>query len=342
MLAAVAEEPGRLVVREVPEPVMGPYDCLCQGLYGATCSGTDLHLLYNHPLFGVKYPTILGHESIGRVIACGPKVRNFRVGDLVTRLVNRETADLRVHWGGYAERGLVQDWRAMQEDGVPPEFTPGIHWALPPDFDPAASTMVITWRETLSFISRIGVEAGSKVLVIGTGGNGLAFANHARNLGAACVCVVGSARRREAATAVGATHFLDYQTEDLATAARSQDLADFDLIIDAVGKVGQLDRCLPLLRPRGTATIYGVDDFGKVTINPTRVNGGFTFANYHYAEGEAHEAVVGFIEGGLLQARHYCDLDHIYPLAETAAALEAVQRREVIKAVVRLSERAAS
>lgn len=337
MLAAVAEEPGRLVVREVPEPAIGPYDCLCDGLYGATCSGTDLHLLHDHPLFGVQYPTVLGHESIGRVTACGPKVRDFQVGDLVTRLVNRETAGLRVHWGGYAERGLVQDWQAMAEDGVAAEFTPGVHWALPPDFDPAASTMIITWRETFSFISRIGVGAGSKVLVIGTGGNGLAFANHAHNLGADRICVVGSGSRRTAAQVVGATDFLDYRVDDLAGVAKAEALDDFDLIIDAVGKVGQLDRCLPLLRPRGTAAIYGVDDFGQVTINPTRVSGGFTFANYNYAEGEAHAAVVDFVERGLLQARHYCDLDHVYPLAETAAALEAVQRREVIKAVVCLS-----
>jgi L-iditol 2-dehydrogenase len=337
MLAAVVEEPGRLLVREVPEPVMGDYDCLCQGLYGATCSGTDLHLLHNHPLFGVRYPTILGHESIGRVIACGPRVRNFQLGDLVTRLVNRETADLRAHWGGYAERGLVQDWKAMQEDGVPPEFTPGIHWPLPADFDPAASTMVITWRETFSFVSRIGVEPGAKVLVIGTGGNGLAFANHARNLGAGTVAVIGSGAREHSARAVGATDFLDYRTEDLVTVALSEGLGGFDLIIDAVGKVGQLDSCLPLLRPRGTAAIYGVDDFGQVTINPTRVTGGFTFANYNYAEGEAHEAVVDFVQRGLLDARNYCDLDHIYPLTETAAALEAVRRREVIKAVVGLS-----
>ncbi|MBM3497201.1 MAG: hypothetical protein FJX74_00900, partial [Armatimonadetes bacterium] len=174
MRAAVAEEPDRLVVREVLEPVTGEYDCLCVGLYGATCSGTDLHLLSGHPLFGIRFPTILGHESIGRVVACGPKVRHFRPGDLVTRMVNRSTPDLRVHWGGYAERGLVQDWRAMQEDGATPEFT-GIHWVLPPDFDPAASTMIITWRETFSFLTRIGVGPGDKVLVIGTGGNGLAF-----------------------------------------------------------------------------------------------------------------------------------------------------------------------
>jgi D-arabinose 1-dehydrogenase-like Zn-dependent alcohol dehydrogenase len=337
MRAAVAEAPGTLVVRDVPEPVMGDYDCLCEGLFGATCSGTDLHLLNGHPLFGVQYPTILGHESIGRVLACGPRVRNFAVGDLVTRLVNRATPGLQVHWGGYAERGLVQDWRAMQEDGVIPEFTPGIHWTLPPDFDPAAATMVITWRETFSFLTRIGVRPGDRVLVIGSGGNGLAFANHVSNLLADAVCVVGSPSREGAGRQVGATHFVSYHVADPVAAVRAQGLGEFDLILDAVGKVGGLDRCLPLLRPRGTAAIYGIDDFGRVTLTPTKVAGGFTFASYGYAEGDTHPQIITLIRRGLLQAGHYCDLGRIFPLEDLPAALAAVRNREVIKAVVRLS-----
>jgi len=340
MKAAVAEERGRLVVREVPEPVMGDYDCLCTGLYGATCSGTDLHLLSGHPLFGVEFPTILGHESIGRVIACGPQVRHFRVGDLVTRLTNRATPDLRVHWGAYAERGLVQDWRAMQEDGVSPELARGFQWTLPEDFDPAASTMIITWRETFSFITRIGVKPDDKVLIIGTGGNGLAYVNHAANLLAETICVVGSPQRETDARQVGATHFVSYQVDDPVAAARAQGLGDFDLILDAVGKLGQLDRCLPLLRARGTAAIYGIDDYGKVTLTPTNVAGGFTFANYGYAEGEAHAHVVKLIQRGLLNARHFCDLDRIFPLDDIEAAFAAVRSREVIKAIVRLSDEA--
>ena len=45
MKAAVVEKPGVLSVRDVPEPVRGPYDCLCEILYGATCTATDLHII---------------------------------------------------------------------------------------------------------------------------------------------------------------------------------------------------------------------------------------------------------------------------------------------------------
>ena len=34
----------------------------------------------------IQYPTILGHESVGRVIEVGKKVKNFHCGDLVTRV----------------------------------------------------------------------------------------------------------------------------------------------------------------------------------------------------------------------------------------------------------------
>jgi hypothetical protein len=42
----------------------------------------------------------------------------------------------------------------------------------------------------------------------------------------------------------------------------------------------------------------------------------------------------------LLDARHFCDLDRVFPLDDIHGALAAVKAREVIKAVVRLSDEA--
>ena len=337
MKAAVIEAVNKLVVREVPEPVMGDYDCLCEGLYGATCSGTDLHLMANHPLFGITFPTILGHEIIGRVIEVGPKVEAFKVGDLVTRIINRPTPELNCHWGGFAERGLVTDQVAAQRDGALSGNAPLIHYALPSDFDPAGATMMITWRETFSYYSRLRVPVGARVLIMGSGGNGLSYAAHASNLMASSIVMVGSPAREEVARAIGATDFIDYKTDDLVAEALDRGFDQFDLILDAIGKVGQLDRVLPLLKSGGTATIYGVDDYGRVTITPQKVAGTFTFANPGYMEGEAHEAVVKLMRRGLLKAEHFCDLEHIYSLDDINAAFDAVRRRQVVKAVVKLS-----
>lgn len=100
MKAAIVERPGELSVREVAEPVMGDYDCLCENLYGATCSGTDLHLIQGRAMpFPVRYPLMLGHETIGRVVKVGAKVEAFSVDDLVTRTVNRDVGDISAMWG---------------------------------------------------------------------------------------------------------------------------------------------------------------------------------------------------------------------------------------------------
>ena len=198
MKAAIVESPGVLRVREVPPPEMGDYDGLCEMLYGATCSGTDNHLLAGRAAWTtVHYPTVLGHESIGRVIKLGAKVRYLKLGDLVTRVGTRPAGGISINWGGFAEYGLATDHRAMREDGLPKAAWDHlrINATLPPGTDPAAATMMITWRETLSYATRIGIEPGARVLVIGSGGNGLAFVSHAANLGAACVVMLGNAER---------------------------------------------------------------------------------------------------------------------------------------------------
>lgn len=338
MKAAVVESPGKLVVRDVPEPRIGEYECLCETLYGATCSGTDVHLIEGHPMpFPYPHPLMLGHESIGRVLEVGPKVENFRAGDVVTRVVNNATENLAAFWGGFAERTVIADHEAMKKTGQEIGFSDGIHQALPADIDPAEATMIITWRETLSFLRRIGVAPGQAVLVLGSGANGLSFANHARHFGAETVVMVGSNSRRVAAQRVGVTALFSYKLDDVAGALRDAGLGPFDLILDAVGQVGQLDRVLPLLKPDGKVTIYGVDDFGEVTLNPAGAPGSFTYVNRGYNEGEAHQAVVSLMQEGKLRAGDFCDLETIYPLDSIHDAYDAVRQRRAVKAVVKIS-----
>ncbi len=337
MKAAVVETPGKLVVRDVAEPIVGEYDCLCETLYGATCSGTDSHLIHGDPMpFDVFYPLMLGHESIGRVLRVGAGVENFEPGDLVTRVINRNMGGVYSFWGGFAERTIIEDHQAIRKhNGRNIDIGAGIHQVLPAQTDPAAATIVITWRETLSFINRIGVAEGDAVLIVGSGGNGLSFANHAKNLGAKDVAMVGSIRRKAAASAVGCDAFFSYRREDLSAAVR--EVGPFDLIIDAVGKTGQLDRVLPTLKAGGKIAMYGIDDFGKVTVLPTLAPGSFTWSSPGYDEGEAHAAVIDFMQAGKLRAEEYLDLENVFLLDEIGQAFDAVSCRDVIKAVVRLA-----
>jgi L-iditol 2-dehydrogenase len=337
MLAAIVEAPGRLVVRDLPVPVPGPYDVLTRQLFGSICAATDRHLIAGKlPVPGIAYPLILGHESIGRVIEAGSKVRNLRAGDLVTRTGAPALEGCHPFWGGFVEYGIARDVAAMQADGVPEaEWAPhAVNRRLPPGIDPASATMMITWRETHSYLSRIGVPPGGHVLVLGSGGNGFSFAVLARLLGAGRVSMVGNPHWAPHAAAVGVETFIDYRTSP----PLSDPTGDVDVIIDAVGHTGGIEAVLPRLRTGGAIGIYGIEDLGeRMAFLGTLAARGFrTHGPGDYSEAEAHDAVVGLLEAGKLDARRWFDPAAAVPLTDIAAAIAAIERRDSLKAVVRL------
>jgi len=341
MKAAVVEKPGMLIVRDIPQPEPGEYDALCKLLYGATCTGTDQHIIHNRLPWKTNYPVVLGHESVGRVIEVGAKVRHLKKGDLVIRVGTPPSPEigLSISWGGFAEYGIAKDHRAMKEDGLPAGQWQGYRNTLvaPPGIDPGAATMIITWRETLSYITRIGVGKGASVLILGSGGTALSYVSHAKNLGAARIAEIGNANREKTGRSAGVTDYFDYKAENLVEQAGKVCPGGFDFIIDSVGKAGQLDRALPLVKPGGTVGIYGIDDFLANTIRPVRARGTFTFYNGGYDEAETHDRVIEYVQKGALDASLWLDLAHPFDLDRINDAFDAIRDRKAVKALVRLS-----
>ena len=342
MKAAVIESPGIVTVKDIRAPEMGEYDALCEILYGATCSGTDLHLMHGRFPWPVDYPTVLGHESIGRIIKLGGKVRNLNLGDLVTRVgtVAAPESEYAVNWGGFAQFGIARDYRAMKEDGIDESHWSGfrVNQVIPPHFDPAASTMIITWRETLSYVKRMGILPGASVLVAGSGGNGLSMIAHAVNLGASSVAAIGSYQRQKEATALGAVDYFDYRVENLKEAISGKYPEGFDFIIDAVGKQGQMDLLLPLVKSGGKVGVYGIDDFHSYTFSLSSISNTFTFFCGGYDEEEAHDSVVDYMERGLLKADVWFNAKHPYLLENINEAYSELKDRKAVKALIKIKE----
>ena len=339
MKAAIVEKYGSIIVRDLPEPTVGDYTALCELLYGATCTGTDTHLIEGHAPFcnWVKLPFILGHESVGRVVKLGRKVRHYKVGDLVTRVGAPAEHGLNVGWGGFAEMGLACDHWAMAADGLPASAWSWnrVNQIVPTGIDPTVAPMLITWRETLSALRRLGVTAGSSVLVAGSGGNGLAFAVQARHIGAAYVGVIGAPRL---AGKFGADCYVDYKEPDYTPTLNQARPAGFDFIIDAVGQAGLADRLLPSLAAGGRYLTYGLDCDGSITFSAGRARGAFTVMPCSYDEAETHSQVCDAILTGKLDARLWYDTANAYPLAQITEAFAAVKNRRCIKSLIRLSD----
>jgi len=79
MPAAVYEGGGRLAVRELPVPAVGPDEVLVEVSHCGVC-GTDLHLVLEDR---ARPGSVLGHEWAGTVAACGAQVSGWAIGEPV-------------------------------------------------------------------------------------------------------------------------------------------------------------------------------------------------------------------------------------------------------------------
>src|SRR5437764_14736498 len=82
MRGVVFEEPGAVLVTDLPEPAIeDPGDVIVQVSLSAVC-GSDLHLYHGRLPIGPGEP--LGHEAVGIVTEAGPAVTSVRPGQRVT------------------------------------------------------------------------------------------------------------------------------------------------------------------------------------------------------------------------------------------------------------------
>lgn len=341
MKVLMATRPGTVEVRDLPIPTIGDYDALCRTQYAGICSGTDTHVIDGS--FGPqRFPIVLGHESVGEVVAVGRRVRSFQPGDLVTRTSLPASGDgsFELGWGGMAEYTVARDHQQLAADGYPEQ-----QWqparvnqvirstSLPRHHLP----MYITWRETCSYTQRLQVTAGTRVVVSGSGANGLSIAAMSRLLGASDVTIVGSASRRTAAELAGATRVVPYTDSGALEAFVQAHRGRIDLLVDATGIRHSLDPLLPLLAADGIVSVYGLDDIDTYAINPRRASS-FRFIDPGYDEAAAHGFIEDAVDAGRLTAQAWIDDSRIFSWGNVAAAYRAARERTLVKPIVNLAE----
>lgn len=344
MRAVVVPQPGRLALVETPEPVYGEYEALVEILSCSICSGTDSHILEgSFPLR--RYPAILGHESIGQVVAVGYRVRSFQRGDLVLRPCavrpGETLGGYQSMFGGFAELGVVADGAAIIADcprGQEPVLPPYAQsqQIVPRGFEPRLAGALITFKETLSFLQHMGVRPGQSVLILGSGTVGLSFVLAAKLCSAYPVMVTG--RRPEPlqrALAYGADQVIDTSTEDL----RERVLATTDgrgaeLAVEAVGDWEVCRSGLAALADGGQMGIYGVAADRAVSLDSASAPRNWSLCFKQPREQDVHRQALEFMRLGLLDLTKL--VSHTVSLSDIEHGFELVRRKEALKVVVQM------
>ena len=263
MRAVLIEEFARPpVVVEVADPAC-PVDGVVVAVEATGLCRSDWHGWQGHD-DGIALPHVPGHELAGLVVAVGPQVRSWRVGDRVTtpfvlacgscapcarghgQVCERQLQPGFTQWGSFAE--LVALPRAEVNLVRVPE---GV------DADVAAGLgcRFATAYRAVAHVAQ--VRAGETVVVHGCGGVGLSAVLVAVALGARVLAVDLAASSLELARSLGATPVLG---ADPALAAVLLDLTDggADVSLDAFGSRATLAASVACLRPRGRHVQVGL------------------------------------------------------------------------------------
>jgi len=188
--------------------------------------------LYAQP----SLPFTLGSEGAGEVTAVGAGVTDLKVGDRVAYAGPP---------GAYAtERLIAADRIAKMPEGI--------------DYKTAASMMLKGMTAQYLLKRTFHVGPGTTMLFhAAAGGVGLIACQWAKHLGATVIATAGSAEKCALAKAHGASHVINYKTENFA--ARVKEITDgklCDVVYDSVGK-DTYPASLDCLRPLGLFVTFG-------------------------------------------------------------------------------------
>lgn len=279
---------------------------------------------------GVSHPwkvgapsVIVGFEATGEVLALGPGVEDFAVGDTVVYGLPP--------LGAYSQERLYPTAKLLKiPDGVDPVALAGI-------FMKGLTAYYLLHRT-------YAVQPGDWVLIhAAAGGMGHVLVPWAKHLGARVIGAVGSPAKAEITRRLGCDHVVDYGAEDFA--ARCRDLTGGDgvhVVYESIGRA-TLAKSLDSLRRLGVCAAYGhasgppdpvdvIQDLGaRGSLFITRP------AVMHYLEtrAELEQAADGLFEAlraGIVAST----VNHRYPLSAAAEAHRAIHERRTTGSTVLL------
>jgi D-arabinose 1-dehydrogenase-like Zn-dependent alcohol dehydrogenase len=270
----VAEAGGafELVEREIPQPGRGEARVRVEAC--GVCHSDSLAKDGGSP--GVTYPLIPGHEVAGVIDALGDGVNSWEVGQRVgvgwfggncgdcepcrrgdfIWCVNSSIPGITMD-GGYADY-LVVSSTALA--------------LIPDDLDAEdAAPLLCAGVTTYNALRQSGARPGDLVAILGVGGLGHLGVQYAARQGFETVAIARGRDKEPLARKLGAHHYIDSTSEDVA--ARLLELGGARVVLATVTATSAMTATFGGLGPRGKLIIVGAS-MDPLTISPMQFIGG--------------------------------------------------------------------
>ena len=261
-----------LVERDVPEPAQGEVRVRIEAC--GVCHSDSFTVEGQWP--GLSLPRIPGHEITGVIDAVGTDVIDWRTGQRVG-----------VGWFGGncgrcepCRRGWLIDCRNLRVPGISYDggyaeamVAPVNALAAMPDELGAveAAPLLCAGVTTFNALRHSGAMPGDVVAILGIGGLGHLGLQFANKLGFRTVAIARGADKAELARKLGAHHFIDNTTQDVA--AELNRLGGARALLATVVSAEAMTSAINGLAVHGRLIVIGVDA-KPIEVSPLQLIGG--------------------------------------------------------------------
>lgn len=342
MKAVVVGGPGKVYMADdVPMPEMGDYDALVKVHACGFCNGTDMQIINGvggDLGNGVSlYPTVLGHEGAGEIVAVGKKVRNIKVGErwihpnLYPDVGNGYT---KTH-GSMAEYGLVSDNQAMLEDGYSES---DFHWVKQHKFPETISYIdagvLLSLAESHSAAVNFGAKEGTEMLIYGAGPMGIALSMFCALRGAHVTQIDMIQERLDMAKRIaGSEVLINSKLQNVEEVLNGK---KFDAVIDVVGFTSILYEAEKYVKPGGRVGSMGVLRNNDLMIDTSKLKNNTMLQMLNFPDGEYDimNETIKLIEDGKVKPSDF--YSHVLPWEDIEKAVELVRDKKALKVILNM------
>jgi threonine dehydrogenase-like Zn-dependent dehydrogenase len=325
---------GKLEIMDRPVPRITQPDQVLISVEACGLCGTDLNILAVPPAHKAAFGTVLGHEFVGTVSEIGGGVRRIRVGD-------RVVVSPRLICGlcRYCRRGLFnqcEDYKTLgiHLDGglapycVAPERA--LH-RMSRDVPLADAVFSEVLSCVLDGTTRVQIQPGESVTILGAGPAGMLFAKMYRASGAGKIIMVDIAPfRLEFAAQHGADVVVNSKEQDVEKLVHEETELGADVVVDAVGSLSPL--AIKLARRGGRVVLFGLQQHALPAISQYLITRHSLTLIGAFAGTNTFPLVVQMMESGKVRPSDL--ITHRLPALEVEQGLNAMRAGTTMKVIV--------
>lgn len=360
MRAWVLGDPDQIVLTEKPVPTPKRAEVLVRIDAVAICA-TDLEIIHRGPPAQIEGGLPFnknftpGHEYMGTVVALGPGVDEYKIGQRVTVEIHagcgqckrcRQGMYTSCHNYGlnYGEVDKGHRANGFTTDGGFAEYAiNNINTIIPvgDDMSDEEATLVVTAGTAMYGLTELGgLVAGESVAVLGPGPIGLLGVAVAKSLGANPVFLTGTRDNRlQMGRELGADHVVNVKDEDPVEAIRRLNGGKgIDYVIECSGAPNAINEAARMLNRGGRICLAAFPH------EPVEIDVAYLVRNNIYLFGIRGEGKSATHRAEAFMAQKRFDATkihtHTFPLVDLPTALKYARERieDAIKVVVKVSD----